>query len=72
MIVMIVWDFIFIFDLYIEFEEFIIGVLMEVVLIRVEKGIEDEDVDYEFDIRMMCFEYLMDRWLFFFNDVFFC
>lgn len=57
---MMVWDFMFIFDLYIEFEEFVIGVLMEMVLGWVEKGVVDEVVDFDLDIRMMWFEYLMD------------
>lgn len=67
--VMTVRDFTLIFDSYTEFEESIIGALMEVASTRAEKGIEDEDADYELDIRMMRFEHLMDRRPFLLNDV---
>lgn len=67
--VMTVRDFTLIFDSYTEFEESIIGALMEVASTRAEKGIEDGDADYELDIRMMRFEHLMDRRPFLLNDV---
>lgn len=67
--VMTVRDFTLIFDSYAEFEESVIGALMEVASTRAEKGIEDEDADYELDIRMMRFEHLMDRRPFLLNDV---
>lgn len=67
--VMTVRDFTLIFDSYAEFEESIIGALMENASSRAEKGIEDEDADFELDIRMMRFEHLMDRRPFLLNDV---
>ncbi|KAF4452856.1 hypothetical protein F53441_4358 [Fusarium austroafricanum] len=67
--VMTVRDFTLIFEAYTEFEESIIGALMEVASARAEKGIEDESADFELDIRMMRFEQLMDRRPFLLNDV---
>ncbi|KAM0074096.1 pre-mRNA-splicing factor syf1 [Fusarium odoratissimum] len=67
--VMTVRDFTLIFEAYTEFEESIIGALMEVASARAEKGIEDENADFELDIRMMRFEQLMDRRPFLLNDV---
>ncbi|KFH42325.1 Pre-mRNA-splicing factor-like protein [Hapsidospora chrysogenum ATCC 11550] len=67
--VMTVRDFTLIFDSYTEFEESIIGALMENASVRAEKGIEDEEADFELDIRMMRFEHLMDRRPFLLNDV---
>ncbi|KAM0348786.1 hypothetical protein ACHAPU_004225 [Fusarium lateritium] len=67
--VMTVRDFTLIFEAYTEFEESIIGALMEVASARAEKGIEDEIADFELDIRMMRFEQLMDRRPFLLNDV---
>ena len=67
--VMTVRDFTLIFDSYTEFEESIIGTLMENASIRAEKGVEDDDADLELDIRMMRFEHLMDRRPFLLNDV---
>src|SRR6478735_1644992 len=67
--VMTVRDFTLIFDAYTEFEESIIGALMEVASARAEKGIDDENADFELDIRMMRFEQLMDRRPFLLNDV---
>jgi pre-mRNA-splicing factor SYF1 len=67
--VMTVRDFTLIFDSYTEFEESIIGALMENAAIRAEKGVQDEDSDFELDIRMMRFEHLMDRRPFLLNDV---
>ncbi|KAK5998154.1 Pre-mRNA-splicing factor SYF1 [Cladobotryum mycophilum] len=67
--VMTVRDFTLIFDAYAEFEESIIGALMEVASSRAEKGAEDEEADLELDIRMMRFEHLMDRRPFLLNDV---
>ncbi|KAM5354358.1 hypothetical protein ACJ41O_001007 [Fusarium nematophilum] len=67
--VMTVRDFTLIFEAYTEFEESIIGALMEVASARAERGIEDENGDFELDIRMMRFEQLMDRRPFLLNDV---
>ncbi|RAL63962.1 hypothetical protein DID88_003150 [Monilinia fructigena] len=59
--VMTVRDFTLIFDSYAEFEESITGVLMEAAGVRSEKGVVDENADFDLDIRMMRFEQLMDR-----------
>lgn len=67
--VMTVRDFTLVFEAYTEFEESIIGALMEVASARAEKGIDDENADFELDIRMMRFEQLMDRRPFLLNDV---
>jgi pre-mRNA-splicing factor SYF1 len=67
--VMTVRDFTQIFDSYAEFEESVIGRLMEVASARAEQGETDEDADFELDIRMMRFEQLMDRRPFLLNDV---
>lgn len=67
--VMTVRDFTLIFDSYTEFEESIIGTLMESAAARAEQGMEDESADLELDIRMMRFEHLMDRRPFLLNDV---
>ncbi|KAF7558799.1 hypothetical protein G7046_g5360 [Stylonectria norvegica] len=67
--VMTVRDFTLIFESYTEFEESIIGALMEVASARAEKGAQDGDADFELDIRMMRFEQLMDRRPFLLNDV---
>ncbi|KZL81126.1 pre-mrna-splicing factor syf1 [Colletotrichum incanum] len=67
--VMTVRDFTLVFDSYTEFEESIIGALMEVASDRADKGIADEEADFELDIRMMRFEQLMDRRPFLLNDV---
>ncbi|KAK4103562.1 TPR-like protein [Parathielavia hyrcaniae] len=67
--VMTVRDFTLVFDSYTEFEESIIGALMEVASARAEKGVVDEAADFELDIRMMRFEHLMDRRAFLVNDV---
>lgn len=67
--VMTVRDFTLIFDSYTEFEESIIGALMEDASVRAEKGVEDDEADIELDIRMMRFEHLMDRRPFLLNDV---
>ena len=67
--VMTVRDFTLIFDSYTEFEESITGVLMEAAAARSEKGVVDEDADFDLDIRMMRFEQLMDRRPFLLNDV---
>ncbi|KAJ3952211.1 pre-mRNA-splicing factor syf1 [Colletotrichum tropicale] len=67
--VMTVRDFTLVFDSYAEFEESIIGALMEVASDRADKGIVDEETDFELDIRMMRFEQLMDRRPFLLNDV---
>ena len=67
--VMTVRDFTLVFDSYAEFEESIIGTLMDAAAIRSEKGILDEDADFDLDIRMMRFEQLMDRRPFLVNDV---
>ena len=67
--VMTVRDFTLIFDSYTEFEESIIGALMDSASMRAEKGVENDDADLELDIRMMRFEHLMDRRPFLLNDV---
>lgn len=67
--VMTVRDFTLIFDSYAEFEESIIGTLMETAAARSEKGKIDEDANFDLDIRMMRFEQLMDRRPFLVNDV---
>ncbi|KAK2007493.1 pre-mRNA-splicing factor SYF1 [Colletotrichum eremochloae] len=67
--VMTVRDFTLVFDSYTEFEESIIGALMEVASDRADRGITDEEADFELDIRMMRFEQLMDRRPFLLNDV---
>ncbi len=67
--VMTVRDFTLMFDSYTEFEESVIGALMEVASARAEKGVVDEAADFDLDIRMMRFEHLMDRRPFLLNDV---
>ena len=67
--VMTVRDFSIIFDSYAEFEESIIGALMDRAALRSDKGQANEDADLELDIRMMRFEQLMDRRPFLVNDV---
>jgi pre-mRNA-splicing factor SYF1 len=67
--VMTVRDFTMVFDSYVEFEESIIGTLMEAAAARSDKKRVDEDADFDLDIRMMRFEQLMDRRPFLVNDV---
>ena len=67
--VMTVRDFTLIFDSYVEFEESIIGNLMEAAAGRAENGSADEDADFDLDLRMLRFEQLMDRRPFLVNDV---
>lgn len=67
--VMTVRDFTMVFDSYAEFEESVIGALMELASRHAEKGVKDEETDFELDIRMMRFEQLMDRRPFLLNDV---
>lgn len=67
--VMTVRDFTLVFDSYTEFEESIIGALMDAAAMRSDKGIVDENADFDLDIRMMRFEQLMDRRPFLVNDV---
>lgn len=67
--VMTVRDFTLVFDSYTEFEESVIGALMDSAASRSSKGIVDEDADFDLDIRMMRFEQLMDRRPFLVNDV---
>ncbi|KAL9122696.1 MAG: hypothetical protein Q9187_000752 [Circinaria calcarea] len=67
--VMTVRDFTLVFDSYAEFEESIIGTLMETAAARSARGKIDEDADFDLDIRMMRFEQLMDRRPFLVNDV---
>ena len=62
-------DFTLIFDSYVEFEESIIGSLMEAAATRADKGKADEDADFDLDLRMLRFEQLMDRRPFLVNDV---
>lgn len=67
--VMTVRDFTLIFDAYVEFEESVIGALMDAASKRAEKGVVHEDADFDLDVRMMRFEHLMDRRPFLLNDV---
>ncbi|OGM43453.1 pre-mRNA-splicing factor syf1 [Aspergillus bombycis] len=67
--VMTVRDFTLIFDSYVEFEESIIGNLMEAAAVRADKGQSDEEADFDLDLRMLRFEQLMDRRPFLVNDV---
>ncbi|KAJ5412937.1 hypothetical protein N7465_005242 [Penicillium sp. CMV-2018d] len=67
--VMTVRDFTLVFDSYVEFEESIIGSLMEGAAVRSDKGKADEDADFDLDLRMLRFEQLMDRRPFLVNDV---
>ena len=67
--VMTVRDFTLVFEAYVEFEETITGQLMEEAAVRSEKGVVDENADFDLDIRMMRFEQLMDRRPFLINDV---
>lgn len=67
--VMTVRDFTIVFDSYAEFEESIIGTLMDQAAARSDKGMVNEDADFDLDIRMMRFEQLMDRRPFLVNDV---
>lgn len=67
--VMTVRDFTMIFDSYVEFEESVIGNLMDAAAVRSEKGKVDENADFDLDLRMMRFEQLMDRRPFLVNDV---
>lgn len=67
--VMTVRDFTLIFDSYAEFEESIIATLMDKAAARSDKGVLDEDADFDLDIRLMRFEQLMDRRPFLVNDV---
>ncbi|CBF90179.1 hypothetical protein AN0111.2 [Aspergillus nidulans FGSC A4] len=67
--VMTVRDFTLIFDSYVEFEESIIGSLMEAAAVRADNGKADEEADFDLDLRMLRFEQLMDRRPFLVNDV---
>ncbi len=67
--VMTVRDFTLVFDSYVEFEESIIGSLTDSEVERAEKGIVDEDAEFDLEIRMMRFEHLMKRRPFLINDV---
>ncbi|KAL4750325.1 Pre-mRNA-splicing factor syf1 [Aspergillus terricola var. indicus] len=67
--VMTVRDFTLIFDSYVEFEESIIGNLMEAAAVRTDNGKADEEADFDLDLRMLRFEQLMDRRPFLVNDV---
>ncbi|KKK15712.1 hypothetical protein P175DRAFT_0514188 [Aspergillus ochraceoroseus IBT 24754] len=67
--VMTVRDFTLIFDSYVEFEESIIGNLMEAAAVRTDNGQVDEEADFDLDLRMLRFEQLMDRRPFLVNDV---
>jgi pre-mRNA-splicing factor SYF1 len=67
--VMTVRDFTLVFDSYTEFEESVIGALMDSAASRSSRGAVDEDADFDLDIRMMRFEQLMDRRPFLVNDV---
>ena len=67
--VMTVRDFTMIFDSYVEFEESIISSLMDAAQARSAKGNLDTEADYDLDLKMARFEYLMDRRPFLVNDV---
>lgn len=67
--VMTVRDFTMVFDAYVEFEESLISTLMDAAQYRSTKGKVDPDKDFDLDMRMMRFEYLMDRRPFLLNDV---
>ena len=67
--VMTVRDFTMIFDAYVEFEESFISTLMDAAQTRSAKGQTDSNSDFDLDMRMMRFEYLMDRRPFLLNDV---
>ena len=67
--VMTVRDFTLIFDAYVEFEESIMGNLMDAATARSNAGKVDEEADFDLDLRMMRFEHLMDRRPFLVNDV---
>lgn len=68
--VMTVRDFSLVFDSYVEFEESVIGALMDLAAGRASRGeAADEAADFDLDIRMMRFEHLMDRRPFLLNDV---
>ena len=67
--VMTVRDFALVFDSYVEFEESVIGALMDAAAARSDKGKRDDDADFDLDIRMMRLEQLMDRRPFLVNDV---
>lgn len=67
--VMTVRDFTMIFDAYVEFEESLISNLMDAAQDRSSKGQTDLDKDFDLDMKMMRFEYLMDRRPFLVNDV---
>ncbi|KAI5288392.1 pre-mRNA-splicing factor syf1 [Ascosphaera aggregata] len=66
--VMTVRDFTMIFDTYVEFEESIINNLMDAAA-QPKKKVDEEDTDWELDLRMLRFEQLMDRRPFLINDV---
>lgn len=67
--VLTVRDFTLVFDSYAEFEESVIGALMELASTRAQNEVTDADADFELDIRMLRFEQLMDRRPFLLNDV---
>jgi len=58
-----------IFDSYTEFEESVIGTLMEAIAERQKQGIVNKDADSDLYIRLMRFEQLIDRRPFLVNDV---
>lgn len=67
--VMTVKDFALIFDSYTEFEESVIRSLMDRATGQAESAVGDDEADFEWDVRMMRFEHLMDRRPFLVNDV---
>lgn len=67
--VMTVRDFTMIFDAYVEFEESLLSNLMDAAQTRAVQGKADAEKDFDLDMRMMRFEYLMDRRPFLLNDV---
>ncbi|KAG5985329.1 Pre-mRNA-splicing factor syf1 [Claviceps digitariae] len=67
--VMTVRDFALIFDAYAEFEESVIRSLMDRTTNQTNTAGGDDEADFEWDVRMMRFEHLMDRRPFLVNDV---
>lgn len=67
--VMTVRDFALIFDSYAEFEESVIRSLMDRATNAAESAPGHGEADFEWDVRMMRFEHLMDRRPFLVNDV---
>ena len=67
--VMTVRDFTMVFDAYAEAEEALMSFKMDEAAKRQNEKIVNEDADIDLDIRMVRFEFLMDRRPFLINDV---